>query len=357
MRDNLVIYDSVLRQLDKWLPEERITRLRVLALIVTGLYLGASVHLSKVVRKWPVAGRTPSLENRVRRFLDNQAVEVRRYYRPVVAGILQALAGQPIRLILDCTKIGLKYRMLTVSVAYRKRAIPLAWCVYKGSKGHVTVGEQIALLREVQRMLAPRQEVWVLGDSGFQAVELLRWIRRQGWHCVVRLSSVPYVRQAKGPWHSLTDWRLAPGQTIAVGWVRLTQKHDYGWLWLVLHWEQGQDEPWYLVSNQPDTPRTIRRYAVRMLTEEMYGDLKGHGFDLEATHLQDTNRLSRLFLAVALVYTWLLTLGSWVVKRGFRHLVDRKERRDKSFFRIGWDWLERQLALGLPLKLSFVPYP
>lgn len=34
-----------------------------------------------------------------------------------------------------------------------------------------------------------------------------------------------------------------------------------------------------------------------MWVEELFGDLKGHGFDLEAIHLQDFGRLSRLVLA------------------------------------------------------------
>jgi hypothetical protein len=46
----------------------------------------------------------------------------------------------------------------------------------------------------------------------------------------------------------------------------------------------------------------------------------------------------------------------WVVKRGLRHLVDRKDRRDKSYFRIGWDWLEHSLSQGFGLRLQFSPY-
>jgi hypothetical protein len=93
-----------------------------------------------------------------------------------------------------------------------------------------------------------------------------------------------------------------------------------------------------------------------MWIEEMYGDMKGHGFDLEATHLQHMDRLSRLMLVGCVVYVWLLTLGSWVVKRGLRHLVDRKDRRDKSYFRIGWDWLKDRMRQGKSLRLQFTPY-
>ena len=72
--------------------------------------------------------------------------------------------------------------------------------------------------------------------------------------------------------------------------------------------------------------------------------------------MDDADRISRLVLAVCMTFIWLITLGGWVVKRGYRHLVDRKDRRDKSYFRLGWDWLERCLSLGLPWRLQFKPY-
>jgi hypothetical protein len=48
-------------------------------------------------------------------------------------------------------------------------------------------------------------------------------------------------------------------------------------------------------------------------------------------------------------------IGRRVVKRGYRHLVDRKDRRNNSYFRLDWYWLERCLGLGLPLRLDFKP--
>ena len=108
----------------------------------------------------------------------------------------------------------------------------------------------------------------------------------------------------------------------------------------------------FLGSWQP----VLRAYRKRMWTEELYGDLKGHGFNLEATRLGTVLRLERLVLAVSLVYVWLLAFGSWVVKNGLRHYVDRRSRRDKSYFRIGWDYLERQLRLEHPFRVVFQPY-
>jgi hypothetical protein len=49
-------------------------------------------------------------------------------------------------------------------------------------------------------------------------------------------------------------------------------------------------------------------------------------------------------------------LVGWVVKRGLRHLEDRKDGRDKSYFRIGWDWSKDRMRQGRSLRLQFVPY-
>lgn len=181
-------------------------------------------------------------------------------------------------------------------------------------------------------------------------------MRRRSWHFVVRQTGHIKVRQAGGQWTKLANIPLEMGKTRYLGWIRLTEKHAYGWVSLLLHWEYGEDEPWYLLSDQRTDWRTIRLYKVRMWIEEMYGDMKGHGFDLEATHLRDLDRLSRLVLCACILYAWLIALGSWVVKHGSRHLVDREDRRDKSYFRLGWDWLKHRLRQGLSLRLQFAPY-
>jgi len=125
---------------------------------------------------------------------------------------------------------------------------------------------------------------------------------------------------------------------------------------LLAHWETGEDEHWCLATNMPDRQMTLRYYARRMWIEEMFGDLKGHGFDLESTMLRHFLHLSRLTLAVVLLYVWMLSVGTQTVRRGLRHLVDRKEHRDLSIFQIGLRFIEKCLTNALPFKLSLCNY-
>ena len=170
MPNNLQLYHKVKRQLCQWLPGERVTRLRNMALLIVGLRSSGAIHMALIVRKWPIAGKDPSLVNRLRRFLDNPRVVVADWYRPIAQEIVDAFAGQRVRLVIDSTKIGFDYRLLTIGVAYKKRTLPLVWSVRRGRKGHTSVEEQLQLLRQVAQLLPEHSEVWLIGDTEFQSV-------------------------------------------------------------------------------------------------------------------------------------------------------------------------------------------
>lgn len=85
----------------------------------------------------------------------------------------------------------------------------------------------------------------------------------------------------------------------------------------------------------------------------MFGDMKGHGFDLENSRLRHNARLNRLMLAVSLVYIWIVAVGEYVIKYNLTSEVDRNDRCDVSIFRLGWDFLEQRLALNDPIPECF----
>jgi hypothetical protein len=125
-------------------PDERVTRIRNFSWLMVGLYESRSVHLSKVADKIPGMACLPSVTRRMRRLLDNSAIQVRDWYEPLAKSILQRSAAGEIRLIVDGSKVGFGHQLLLVAIAYRRRAIPLAWTWVKGSRGHSTVHKQKA---------------------------------------------------------------------------------------------------------------------------------------------------------------------------------------------------------------------
>ena len=100
----------------------------------------------------------------------------------------------------------------------------------------------------------------------------------------------------------------------------------------------------------------VQFYGRKMWIEEMFGDMKKHGFNLEQTMLRHFQRLSRLILAVAIFYVWLVSVGTRTIRSGLRHLVDRSERRDLCTFQIGLRFIERCLINALAFQTTLCSF-
>ena len=75
-----------------------------------------------------------------------------------------------------------------VETANRKRALPVIRRVYRGSKGHISHPQTIALLEIVRQMSPDECTVELVADAGFESVDLLGWLSCYHWHFVIRLS-------------------------------------------------------------------------------------------------------------------------------------------------------------------------
>ncbi|MHC4336160.1 MAG: IS4 family transposase [Planctomycetota bacterium] len=325
-------------------------------LLVVGIYKARSIHLSLIARQVPIRVRKLSLERRLRRFMDNGAIRVRDWYRPMAVALLRAASsGGQVHLLIDSTKVSARHQLVMVAVAYRRRALPLAWTWIRTKTGHSTVHKQVALLTYVHSLVSDGIHVSLAGDGEFGNVGLLRQLDDWGWDYALRLKGTrrfwPY--QARHLYR-LDRQKLKPGSMLWLGRVNLTASNPYITN-LVLYRARGEPDPWYLATNLPGPHGALQLYRRRMWIEEMFGDMKGHGFNLEATRLGTFLRLSRLTLAVCLVYLWLVATGEQVLNKELADEVDRTDRRSLSIFRIGWDFTERCLALDDPIPIAFVP--
>jgi len=346
------LHDTWLTRILQLWPQERITRLRNLAWLIVGIWASRSVHLSRVAGHMPGPATQTSLTRRLARFLCNAAVRVRVWYRPQARSVLQSMATAvgEIRLIADASKVGSRHQLLMVAVAYRRRAIPITWTWIPSTRGHSSARKQLALLSYVRGLLPAGAKVLLVGDSEFGSIEVLRQLENWKWSYVLRQRGYNQVKIGDQEWCRFGDVIQKPGQNRWLGRGLLTAKHRHPVnLWA--YWRPGEDEPWLLATNLPTQHTTRLAYRRRMWVEEMFGDLKGHGFDLEKTHLIHFERLSRLTFAVVLLYLWLIVTGTRTIKNSQRRLVDRADRRDLSIFQIGLRWVLRRITNAQPVSI------
>lgn len=219
---------------------------------------------------------------------------------------------------------------------------------------HSSAWKQLALLSYVHKLVPADTPVLLVGDSEFGAVEIIRQLEGWGWRYVLRQKGSTCVKLPGRGWQSFGHLSAGAGQSIWLGRGLLTKKHAHP-VNLLAHWKEGEEEPWLLATNLPSRRAQLSAYRRRMWIEEMFGDMKGKGFGLSSSHLRHFLRLSRLTLAVALLYVWLISMGARGIKNGQRHLVDRVDRRDLSVFQIGLRLIERRLTNALPISIHFSP--
>jgi hypothetical protein len=160
-------------------------------------------------------------------------------------------------------------------------------------------------------------------------------------YAFTRIPTCKRARESRGA--NAAGWIQRKGESRYVRNVQVAKSRSFGPVNLVSHWAEGEDEPWRLAAYLSPGFTVARFYERRMWIEELFGDWQEGRFHLHQTRLYEPETLSRLMLGLSLVYVWLVALASYVIKRGWRPLVDRTSRRDRSYLAIGVIW---QLAFG-----------
>jgi len=273
---------------------------------------------------------------------------------------VQAAEGGRLRLLVDTLELSGNRRLLVAALAYRRRALPIWWHVDR--KAGVTGGEkQEAFLEELTDLVPSEARAVLIGDGEFHSVDLLQAARQAGWAYCVRLHADTYLRSRKSgtqepgtqSWKECRGLDPEEGESRFLQEISITKDHDFGPVNLVYHWAEGEEHPWRLVTNLSPSPKVVRLYKRRMWIEELFGDWQEGTFHLHQTRLYKPEKLSRLVLGLSLVYVWLVAVASYVVKRGWRYLIDQYEqeleakRQPKSLV-VGFpDVVRNAIALGL----------
>jgi len=335
------------------------TLVKTLAMMITGMLLGPHVQLFAIAMCVPIFIKLPSLVRRFERFVDNELVDVEKYFAPFVQAMVLSLGNETAYLVIDCTQAGKKCRTLFIGLAYHSTVLPLVWKTLKGKKGHVKGEFQKALLEQLYRQLRHYRRIIVLGDAEFSNEPVIHALKTQKWGFVLRFQHNYRLQLEKGgEWLSAKEIYeaagLKAGQVKHWENVRFTQAHQIPNLTMTAYWGEGEDEPLLLISNLPAREQPHLLYGKRYWVETLFGNCKSRGFQLTRTHMTTPAHIDRLILAIAIATCLVLGPGTHLIVIRQTDRVDRADRRDLSLFQIGWRWLYRLLALGRLDELKIV---
>jgi Transposase DDE domain len=357
MSDNLRQYRAIRDALIQGYPGQprgqRARHLVTLAALISGIVASKSAQLPKIASQVPNGTKPESRVKRFARWMDNDTITAQWYFIPYAEVLLTHLAVQTLVLVMDGSVVGRGCVALMLHVVYKGRALPLAWQVRKGKKGHFPEALHIALVEQVQEWLPLGASVVLLGEGEFDGTGLQHTLAEAGWSYVCRTGC-----------HMTASWQgetfrldtlgtcLKPGRLVAFSEVRFTEA-AYGPIMLICCWAKGYHDPLYLVTNMTVAEEACRVYAKRFRIETFFSDQKSRGFHLQKSHIADATRLARLLIAACLAYIWIVYLGALCTQNGWINIIHRGDRCDLSLFQLGLRLLDYVLNEGFTIPVAF----
>ena len=371
-------YYQMYQAIEHPFPDLRPAQQRGLVLWVYGTILARSACQNSVIAALLAIGRWQSLRQYLREWLydgkDKAApcrtqVEMKLCFAPLLRWLLSWWTGEQLALAIDATTHRDRVSAVVVSVLYRSSAIPVAWHILPGNRPGPWIAPTLHLLSLLGPVVPKTMSVLVLTDRGLWSPRLWNGIRALGWHPLMRVKNNTTFQPQGGC--RLPASTLVPGP--GHGWVgtgtafRKPTSRRRGVL--VVVWEDGQAQPWMLLTDLPPQEVGVCWYGLRVWIELGFRALKGVGWQWERTQRTDPARVARHWLVLAVAMAWVMAYGTRVEDAELRGLpaarmhtppqrVTSHQPRRVSVFQQGIGCMLRQLLRGrLWRRLWLAPEP
>jgi hypothetical protein len=165
-------------------------------------------------------------------------------------------------------------------------------------------------------------KVLVLSDRGLYARWLYRKIVRLHWHRFMRINvQGHYCLKGKRGYLPLRgliaegsrSWQEEVFCFMGKATLRCT---------LLVRWEEGQKEPWLIVSDLSSRAASGAWHGMRAWIESFFKDCKRGGWQWHCSRMSDPKRAGRLWLVIAVTALWVVSVVS-CFRRGLQVILAR----------------------------------
>jgi hypothetical protein len=320
-------------------------RMKLMARLMRALPIQTTTNLAQLAQVMKPQVDTGSTYRRIQRFFAGFAFG----YEALGRFLLDLVPSDPPYVaVVDRTEWHFgqaAMNVLMIGIAEGGIAFPVAWTTldHGGGSG---ADEHAEVLEQFLRVVEPEQIRALVADREFTGGDFLEVLESREIPFVIRLKADRRV----GP--SSEEWSLpvrmfartcAPGQFRVLDGNRVVGGAESTEVRVgTKHLEEGSFL--VLAAREVDPESMFELYRQRWDIETLFAALKSRGFDLEATHLTEPDRIRKLLGVVALTYSWTRIVG-----------LDRENREgpprecangypEKSLFRYGLDRLKELLT-------------
>jgi len=334
-------------------------RLKFMARFIVALLQRTTTDLWALAVVLKGSVRAESNHRRIQRFLSEYDIDFAMLGRLIAHLVPES---PPYEVVIDRTEWefgNTPVNILTIGIAHEKMAFPIAWTSLSAG-GASSTGDQIRVLERFLKAVRPDSIEVLTADREFISTKWLNRLKEEGIPFAVRLradrkvadapgqgaiSAQMYARPVdlgeervlekerylSGAEGRATEGRATTGVRVA---IRRVGDEDIG--------DEDTGDPFLILATWGIGPeKAFAFYRKRWSIETMFAALKSRGFDLEATHVTEPDRIERLLGLLALAFTWARLVGELRIRREGPPPRKTHGRRQWSLFRYGLDELIR----------------
>lgn len=309
-------------------------RIDFIARFVVSLIQVKSVLLSEIATSLNPDYSKETNYRRIQRFMANYSFEQEAFVR----FILEQLPKQE-DLVLSLDRTNWKFgsaniNIMGLGVAYRGTAFNLMWTLLD-KRGNSSQAERINFIELLLTLVPTNTIKAIVADREFIGTEWFSFLNNQKlkFHIRIRKNMLAEIET-----QSQHVFKLFVNQPINQP-LTLHQRYLICGQWLSITGVKLKDGSYIIVVTNGNPKESLELYRQRWGIEEFFKAIKKTGFDFEATHLVNLDRISNLLALVTIAFTWAHRMGEFLHDLVKPILMKNHGYKVNSFFRYGLDYI------------------
>lgn len=251
-------------------------------------------------------------------------------------------------LVLDRTnwKFGkLNINILVLSINHMGYGIPILWSMLDNKGGGSNNLQRQELINRFIDIFGTECIDSLLGDREFIGDNWLKFLDDKGIYFYIRIKASLTIGRADDELVTANHLvkKLKNNESLVLKGERYLGKNYKGPKVKISARRNDKGELMIIATNDNAT-NAIQKYLERWSIENLFGCLKSKGFNFENTHMIDLDRIEKLLGLLAITFTFCHILGIW--QNEVKPIkIKTHQRKAKSFFRYGLDYLRKLLLL------------
>lgn len=316
------------------------SRIEFLILFMNALLKVRTVNLSEIAEGFDNNVLKDSNYRRIQRFFTEFCFDKVTFARLLISFVPK----EKLTIIIDRTNwksFGTEKNLFFLAVEFKGIGIPVLWQVLD-KKGNSNTEERKDLLNEFINIFGIDRVGVLLADREFIGTKWFQWLCFKKVPFMIRIREnflLTKVNKDKSPARNF--FRSYSPQEI--------EKELFGVYLKLIGCKITRTENLIVATNIPKVQ--IDLYSKRWSIENMFSCFKTRGFNLEATKITDSEKLSKLIALLSLTFCWCITVGKHFHNKDAKFRIDLKYF-SKSVFRVGLEKLRTSLLN--PISKSFI---